>query len=189
MLELARLRVTEAGLAQLVQLARVDVREIDWETRFALALWPLNGFLHLPARADQGLALAKVQRALLPGGFLVIDVPNPHVSFTPDSDSHLVVRRTVRTPEGDLVTSMVSTCTNLARQVQEMTLCYDTVGHLDGVVRRTVVEMDLRFVYRYEMEGLLREAGFVLDGVHGSYDLDPYESDSGLMLFVAHTPS
>ena len=77
--------------------------------------------------------------------------------------------------------------TDLANQVQEMTLFYDTVGYQDGVVRRTVAEMDLRFVYRYEMVGLLEQAGFEVDAVHGSYDLDPYESDSGIMLFVAHT--
>jgi hypothetical protein len=143
--------------------------------------------LHLPERADQVRALCNVQRALLPGGFLIVDLPNPHVTFTPQSDDHLLVRRTIQTPQGDLVTSTVSTRTDLANQVQQMTLFYDTVGCQDGVVRRTAAEMVLRFVYRYEMEGLLEEAGFEVDAVHGSYDLDPYESDSAIMLFVAHT--
>jgi hypothetical protein len=165
----------------------VDVRQLLWSERFALALWPLNGFLHLPDRADQGLALRNVQRALLPGSFLIVDLPNPHVAFLPQSDDHLVVRRNVQTAQGDLVTSMVSTCTDLAGQVQQMTLFYDRVGHQDGVVRRTAGHMDLRFVYRYEMVGLLEQAGFEVDAVHGSYDLDPYEGDSAIMLFVAHT--
>jgi hypothetical protein len=37
------------------------------------------------------------------------------------------------------------------------------------------------------MAGLLRETGFELDAVYGSYELDPYESDSSILLFVAHT--
>jgi hypothetical protein len=68
-----------------------------------------------------------------------------------------------------------------------MTLFYDTVRCQDGVVRRTAAEMELRFVYRYEMASLLEQAGFEVDAVHGSYDLDPYESDSPIMLFVAYT--
>jgi len=187
MLELAQARVQEAGLGDRVDLEHLDVREMAWSERFALAIWPLNGFLHLSERTDQALALRKVQRALLPGGFVIVDLPNPHVAFAPQSDDHLVVRRSFQTVQGDLVTSLVSTRTDLARQVQRMTLFYDTVGCQDGLVRRTAVEMELRFVYRYEMVGLLQEAGFEVDAVHGSYDLDPYESDSPIMLFVAHT--
>jgi SAM-dependent methyltransferase len=188
MLELARARVAEAGLGERVQLHHLDVLEMAWPARFALAVWPLNGFLHLPDRAAQARALSNVHRALLPGGFVIVDLPNPHVAMSPLSDDHLVVRRTVRTPQGDVVTSLVSTRTDLASQVQQLTLFYDSVGCQDGLVRRTAAEMDLRFVYRYEMTGLLEQAGFAVDAVHGSYDLDRYESDSPIMLFVAHSP-
>jgi SAM-dependent methyltransferase len=189
MLELAQGRVAEAGLGQRVQLHHMDVLELAWPARFALALWPLNGYLHLPHRAAQARALRNVHRALLPGGFLLVDLPNPHLAMNPLADDHLVVRRTVRSPQGDVVTSVVSTRTDLASQVQRMTLLYDSVGRQDGTVRRTVAEMDLRFLYRYEMVGLLEQAGFAVDAVHGSYDLDPYESDSPIMLFVAHSLS
>jgi SAM-dependent methyltransferase len=187
MLELARARATEAGLGERVQLFHLDVLDMTWSARFALAVWPLNGFLHLLDRDAQARALRNVHRSLLPGGFVVVDLPNPHVAMSPLSDDHLVVRRTVRTPQGDAVTSLVSTRTDLASQVQRMTLWYDSVGCQDGLVRRTVAEMDLRFVYRYEMCGLLEQAGYEVDAVHGSYDLDPYESDSPIMLFVAHS--
>ena len=187
MLELAGARVAEAGLGAKVRLEHLDVRDMAWSERFALAIWPLNGFLHLPSRTDQALALAKVRQALLPGGFVVVDLPNPHVAFAPQSDDQLAIRRSVQTAQGDLVTSLVSTRTDLADQVQHMTLLYDTVGCQDGIVRRTAAQVELRFVYRYEMAGLLEQTGFEVDAVHGSYDLDPYESDSPIMLFVAHT--
>lgn len=187
MLELAWARMAEQGLGDRIRLEHMDVREMAWSEQFALAIWPLNGFLHLSSRADQALALEKVQRALLPGGFVVVDLPNPHVAFTPQSDDQLIVRRSIQTEQGDRVMSVVSTRTDLANQVQQMTLLYDAVGCQDGVVRRTAAEMELRFVYRYEMAGLLDQAGFEVDAVHGSYDLDPYESDSPIMLFVAHT--
>jgi SAM-dependent methyltransferase len=186
MLALARLHAMDAGLGEKVDLKLMDVRTFRIEHRFSLAIFALNGFLHLTSVADQLAALRSVHRALLPGGFLIVDVPNPHESFTPDMDGLFLLRRRFRSEEGSLVTSMVSTHTDLATQVQEMTLTYDEVG-ADGRVQRTAVEMELRFVYRYEMEILLRQAGFKLDAVYGSHDLELYESDSETMLFVAYT--
>jgi SAM-dependent methyltransferase len=191
MLALARAHVLEAslaetGLEQRICLEQADVRAIEWVDRFALAIYPLNGFLHLTTVSEQLSALRKIHRALLPGGFLIVDLPNPHAVLAPDADGQLYVRRHFQSEQGDPITSLVSTRTDLANQVQDMTLFYDEVG-ADGALRRTAVELELRYVYHYEMAGLLREAGFELDAVHGSYELDPYESDSPIMLFVAHT--
>jgi SAM-dependent methyltransferase len=176
----------EAGLDERVCLEQADVRALEWVERFPLAIYPLNGFLHLTTVSDQLSALHRIHRALLPGGFLIVDLPNPHAVLAPDAGGQLYLRRHFCSEQGTPITSLISTRTDLANQVQEMTLLYDEVG-ADGIVRRTAVELELRYTYRHEMAGLLRETGFELDAVHGSYDLDPYESDSSIMLFVAHT--
>jgi hypothetical protein len=36
------------------------------------------------------------------------------------------------------------------------------------------------------MASLLREAGFQVDAVYGSYDLEPYDADGDIMLYVAY---
>ena len=179
-------RLPDAGLEQRICLVETDVRHIEWVDRFALAIYPLNGFLHLTTVADQLSALRKIHRALLPGGFLIVDLPNPHAVLAPDADGQLYLRRHFQSEQGTPILSLVSTRTDLANQSQELTLLYDEVGG-DGTVRRTAVELELRYPYRHEMAGLLRETGFALDAVYGSYELDPYESDSPIMLFVAHT--
>jgi hypothetical protein len=166
-------------------LERVDVRTLDWAARFALAFYPLNGFLHLTTVADQLTALRAIHRALLPGGFLLVDLPNPHTVFSPAADGQLYVRRHFLSAQGQAITSLISTQTDPAEQIQQVTLVYDETG-AEGIVRRTTVEMELRFVYRYEMVGLLCQTGFEVDSVYGSYDLDPYEGDSPIMFFVAH---
>ena len=185
MLELARERAERAGVQDLVQLENRDVRTLSLPARFSLAIFPLNGFLHLPATQDQLDALASIRRALLPGGLLIVDLPNPHAILAPDRDGQMMVRRRFRLPGGGGATSWTTTRTDMASQVQHLYLSYD-VPQVDGDVRRTSVEMDLRFVYRYEMEGLLRESGFVLDDVYGNYELDPYQDGSESMLFVAY---
>jgi SAM-dependent methyltransferase len=191
MLALARSHIARSGLKERscpgsIALEEIDVRAIEWTNRFALAIFALNGFLHLTTETDQLAALHAIHRALLPGGFVLIDLPNPHTVFTPAADGQLCVRRCFHSEHGRPITSLISTQTDLAEQLQHMALFYDEVD-TDGLIHRTAVEMELRFVYRYEMANLLQQTGFRVDAVYGSYDLDPYESDSSIMLFVAHT--
>ena len=187
MLSLAQSHAAKAGLTERIRFEYGDVRTCSFEPRFALAIYPLNGFLHLATRKEQKSTLHNIYRALLPGGFLIIDLPNPHTVCTTQIDGQLVLRRRFQSPEGNTICSLSSTQTDLAAQTQQTTLFYDEVDNT-GTVHRTTVEMSLRFVYCYEMIGLLEQTGFQVDAVYGSYDLDPYESDSPEMLFVAYKP-
>ena len=187
MLALARAHVEDAGLSERARLELTDVRTLAYESQFALAIYPLNGFLHLLTVEDQLDALRSAHRALLPGGFLIVDLPNPHAVFAPLTDGQLLLRRRFTSPPGHMITCLASTRTDLAEQRQYLTLLYDEVD-TDGVIHRTTVETELRFVYRYEMAALLVQAGFVVDAVYGSYDLDPYQADSDQMIYVAYRP-
>ena len=55
----------------------------------------------------------------------------------------------------------------------------------EGVVRRRQIPFSLRFVYRYEMELLLRASGFTVETVYGSYELESFHRSSPRMIFVA----
>lgn len=187
MLQLARDRVKQAGVDTLVRLDLADVRTLALSERYSLAIFPLNGFLHLLTVRDQLDALRCIHGALLPGGLLIVDLPNPHVVLAPDRDGQILLRHRFLSPDAGSVCSWTTTRTDMAVQTQHLTLSYDETRP-EGSLRRTTVEMDLRFVYRYEMEGLLRASGFVVDDVYGSYDLDPYLDESENMVFVAYRP-
>jgi hypothetical protein len=75
-----------------------------------------------------------------------------------------------------------------ARQLQHETHIYDRLA-ADGTVQRQVTEVDLRFTTRYEMEGLLREAGLELDQVYGDFDLSPSDEYSEYLITVARKPA
>ncbi|KPV49296.1 methyltransferase type 12, partial [Kouleothrix aurantiaca] len=55
----------------------------------------------------------------------------------------------------------------------------------DGRVRRSVLPFPMRWLYRFGLEHLLARAGFALEAVYGSYELDEYDSTSDLLLAVA----
>jgi hypothetical protein len=82
-----------------------------------------------------------------------------------------------------MVSKFVSTEADRARQVQRVTHIYEE-WHSAGS-RRRLAAFELRYVHRYEMELLLKQAGLKLEGAYGSYDLEPYESDSPRMISVA----
>jgi SAM-dependent methyltransferase len=187
MLALASRRAEERGLLDRVRLEQVDVRRMAFPAPFALILFPLNGFMHLLTVDDQQAALNNACRALLPGGILVIDLSNPHVIVNPQSDGQLLLRRRFRGAQGNAAASYAVAQTDLAEQRQRVTLLYEETDS-QGLVRRTTVDTVLRFVYRFEMAHLLERAGLAVDAVYGSYDLDPYEAGSDLMLFVGYRP-
>ncbi|MBN1583075.1 MAG: methyltransferase domain-containing protein [Anaerolineae bacterium] len=225
MLDIARARVHEAGLSDHIQLLRQDVCTLDLENQFALVVFSLNGFLHLLTAQAQRAALHNMARALLPGGILIVDVPNPHTVFTTRQDGKDILRSHFSLPQGGKAFCFVNARTDLAAQIQHITLTYDQVadegksfdpspdgsalgtpafgtsepnamtpaqGIQDlaaaGLARRTRIDLDVRFVYRDEMVGLIEQAGLQVDAVYGSYDLDPYEAGSHVMLFVAYRP-
>jgi len=65
-----------------------------------------------------------------------------------------------------------------------VTFIYDEIFP-DGRNQRTVAPFRMRYLHRFEGELLLRLAGYELEQLYGSYDLDPFESDSERMIFVA----
>ncbi len=187
MLSLARARAAASGIAKMVQLEEADVCALTFQDQFALVLYPLNGFLHLLTAEDQLAALRCAYRALMPGGFLIVDLPNPHAVFDPRTDGQVYLRRRFSSLEGQAIASFTQAQTDLAAQRQLLTVWYDETDG-EGSVRRTMVETELRFVYRHEMALLLQEAGLALDAVYGTYELDAYDASSELMLVVAYRP-
>jgi len=55
-----------------------------------------------------------------------------------------------------------------------------------GLIRRTTFPFQMRFLFRNEVELLLRLAGFELEAVYGSYDLEPYGEGAEKMIVVAN---
>lgn len=163
-----------------------DVRAFSLPERFALALIPMNSFMHLETPADQLAALDRLYLHLRPGGLLIIDLfnPDPHELV---ADQNVLVHAKTFEVEGHTVQKYVLRRTDWATQIHYVEFVYDEIGS-DQVLRRTVLPFTMRWVYRYEMQYLLAQAGFVLDSVYGSYELDAYTSDSDRLIAVARRP-
>jgi len=185
MLAAARAKLEAAHLAGRVTLVQGDMRDFELSTRFALAFIPINTFMHCYDMHQQLACLRCVRRHLESGGQLVVDVFHPDSQVLVESDGRLMSEGAVINPQtGHTVHRLYTRRLDVATQTQHITFIMDEIDSI-GTVRRTLFPFRLRFVYRYEMELLLHVAGYTLEAVYGSYDLEPFDSHSEKMIFVA----
>jgi SAM-dependent methyltransferase len=185
MMEVAQAKVDDAGLDDQISLVQADMREVNLPQQYRLAFIAINSFMHLLTMEDQLDALRAWRKLLLPGGLLVIDVDNPDPRHLLEADGRLDLQGRWFDPDtGATVLKHMSRTLDAARQLQHVLFIYDEVFP-DGQMRRTLAPFQARYLYRYEGELLLNKAGFTPEQVYGSYDLDPYGSDSERMIFVA----
>lgn len=186
---LARLRAKLAAekpeVAERVRPVLTDMRQLDLGEEVPLAIIPFNTFMHLLTKEDQQTALGKAHLHLSPGGMLVVDIASPYLFLLATAVETMTLQRELHDPEtGRAIHKFVSTQFDHANQIQRLLIVYDEVAE-DKTVKRTAIPVNLRYVFRFEMELLLERAGFHMERVYGSVDLDPLDLDSERMIFVA----
>jgi ubiquinone/menaquinone biosynthesis C-methylase UbiE len=181
----AMLALARRKLADRAQLIEGDMRTLALPGRYALIIVSINTFMHLLTTADQLAALTNLARHLAPAGRLIVDLPAGDELVHQDPDARLTLEQTFFDPDtGHRVIKLVASRVDWARQRQEVTYVYDELLE-DGEVRRTVVPMTLRHVFRYELVLLLEKAGYSLEALYGDYDLSPYGEGGPRMIAVA----
>ncbi|MCZ7543806.1 MAG: class I SAM-dependent methyltransferase [Anaerolineae bacterium] len=174
MLKRAQARLAaEADLAARVAFHETSITEYESDTRFGLAVVAYNGFMHLRAQVDQLAALRHIAAALRDDGLLVIDLPNAGEAYATHDEISLVFERTFTDPEtGHLVMQQSVSQIDRAAQTLSVTWIYDAIDD-EGVVRRTLVPLELRYTFAAEMDLLLKQAGLERLQLYGDYDRSP----------------
>jgi len=185
LLAVARYKIAAAGLQQRITLVQADMRDVRLPRRFRLAFVAINSFMHLLTTEDQLQALHCWRELLTADGLLILDLFQPSPQGLLEADGHLTLDRQWQDSQtGATVLRQTSRTLNLAEQTLDVTFIYDEILS-DGGVRRSLAPFQMRYLHRFEAELLLRLAGYELEHVYGTYELDPLESDSERMILVA----
>lgn len=190
MLTRAKERITAAGLTT-VQLFQADMRDLSplqTET-YRCAIVSLNGFLHLPDRPAQQQALRELHRVLQTGGLLLLDLLHPTPEQLRALDQPFTHDGTWMISERSRLDRFARRTVHPAEQTITTTLFYDRTDLATGRVTRQIASYTLRYIHRYELELLLESAGFAVEALYGSYELDPLQDDSPMMFVVAQRRS
>lgn len=190
MLTRAQAAVDAAGVSAQVTLVQDDMRSLNrvQKEHFALAFSAINSFLHLTTQEDQLAALGAIQRALVPGGVLLLDLFPPHPDILNDYDGRLIHAGVYTDPaDGSRIDKFSTTVLDPAEQRMETVFFYDRL-HINGRFERVAAPFTFRYVGRYELQLLLERAGYVDIAFQGSYDMAPFSAESERMIAIARRP-
>jgi hypothetical protein len=144
--------------------------------------------MHFETPADQALVLDRAFHHLIAGGILALDLFHPHPDCLAPAGGELVLEKVLIDPEtGDSVLKLVARQTDYAQQIVHTTFLYDHVDS-QGAVTRTMRTFPMRYLHRSEAEQMLLAAGYVIEGIYGTYDADEYADCSDRMLILARRP-
>ena len=162
----------EPETAARARFVRGNMADFDLGEQFALAIIPFRAFLMLLTIEDQRSALGSIRRHLRPGGGLIIDIFDPRLDLL--AETRFTPRREVPAmthPEtGNVVSVTVLERENdhVRQRLFERWRFTETAP--DGtLVRDEEEQLELRWIFRYEMRHLLELCGFVIEEEFSDY--------------------
>lgn len=190
MLERARQRALDAGVAERVELAHDDMTacRLPRAGSYGLAFIALNSIMLLTGRRAQAAAVATLARHLAPGGVAAVDVWLPSSDDLARFDGRLGLEYVRREPErGWLVTKLASAGLDAAAQSVDLVTIFEE-GPAGEPARRWVREDRLRLVSADELVAFTEDAGLVVEEIAGDYGLSPLGPGSERVVVVARKP-
>ncbi len=182
----AQAKVDAADFGEQAVLVRADMRSFSVSrTDFDMAFIPTNTFMHCLTLTDQQATLTAAYNHLRPGGWLVLDVYHPYPPALAEADGRLeFAGQFTDAVTNHTVQWFSSRQLQLDEQLQQVTFLLDDMDDT-GIVRRHTLAFPMRYVHRFEMELLLKGAGFAVKEIMGDYDQSLFYAESPRMIFLA----
>lgn len=185
MLQRARQKAEEAGVAGRIRFIQGDMRRFALERSFPLIMIPFRSFLHLLHLKEQMNALTCIRNHLTPGGKLVLNVFVPKVNDLYEENEKMSLRGIYPLENGEQVLMWDYTRYDHFQQLAEVTRTYERVAP-DGRLKEKVVgRFTLRYIYPVELHHLLRLNGFKVIERYGSFAKTPFDQHSTELIVVA----
>lgn len=166
MLDGARARAEQEGVADLLDLRQDDMRTFTVEEPVELVYCPFRSLLHLPTWQEKLAAFRSAFAALRPGGRFAWNafVFSPFVAARNDgewSEQNGIRHRVDHDPADNRVDVTIA----------------------DGA------SVSLWWATRSEWEGLIATAGFEVEALYGGFARQPFDRTSGEFVWVARRPA
>ena len=183
MLERARQRFDRLGIhATLFEQPLENMRIVG---RYRTIIIGLDSFGLLLERDDQLAALRAAHDHATHDGRLIIDLANGNLRGSSEPAEELLHDLTMPDPDtGRPITKFVLRRPKPAEQLDELMFFYDEQD-ARAYLRRSMVELKLRWFTRFELELILQTAGWHADEVYGDYELTPFGPSSERLIVVA----
>lgn len=185
---LARLRQKAAVLGLNPTLHQANMASFRLSRPYALIMIPFNAFVHNLTADDQLACLQSSRDQLQPGGLLVFDTCFPGQQWIGAPSGTRVFEGEIKHPETGLPVRMWDTRT--FDRVNQLQHSFNEIEILDAggnVIATHPSKTTLRWIYRSEMELLLRMTGFARWEILGDFNGRPLVKETDSMIVKAWT--
>jgi SAM-dependent methyltransferase len=183
---LQRLRSKAAALGLSPRLHRADMSDFSLPRRFALVMIPFNAFIHNMTQAGQIRCLALCREHLRPGGMLAFDTFFPSLEYVSQAQNTRVLEGEAPHPTTGLPMRMYDTRRlDRVEQLQHSLNEFELLAADGSVAAVHRSQCSGRFIYKQEMELLLRVAGFARWEICGGFDRRPLTREDDAMIVLA----
>jgi len=172
-LEIAAAEARQAGVA--VEWMALDMRALDFEGRFDAVYSYFTSFGYYSDEENE-MVLARIARALKPGGRLLLDMANRDWGVT-----HPAQRTWSQREDGALLMEELTIDLKTSRVISRLTL-------IESQGARVTKEFELRVYTCAELTALLRRHGLTVREVWGGADRSEYSTESRRLILLAEKP-
>jgi len=183
---LNKLRAKAAAQNLSSRLHQSDMSEFSLPRRYALVMIPCNSFVHNMTQEAQISCLKCCREHLLPGGELVLDTSFPSLEIIGAPQNARILEGELPHPETGLPMRLYDTRTfDRVAQVQHSVNEIELLDADRNVQTTHRSEVRGRYIYKHEMELLLRVAGFPRWQIYGDFDCRPLTCENDAMIVKA----
>ena len=168
-----------------------DMRSFQIDESFGLIVIPGHAFQNLVPLQDQVACLASAAQHLSPDGLLVIHLDHQNPAWLGEIEGEKagvfeVGCEFVHPGTGHTVRTLNAWSYDRASQTATLQTIWDVASDREKVEERIESgPIELHFIFRYEMELLLQQCGFEVEGLYGDFHHSSLTSDSSEMIWIA----
>lgn len=182
LLDIARKKVKNS-FASKTHFVRADMRDFNLSIKFNLAIIANNTFLHLLSEYDQRSALTNIIHHLSEKGILVIDIFNPDQKML-GQDAYFFKNNQPIKHENSLI--IVSSYGKTIFDKQMIRVRKRYIEYKNGIkVNEITWSFYLRYMYKDELEDLLKAIGFKVIKTLGDYLGASWNANSKRIIIIA----
>lgn len=168
-----------------INLLQKDMKAFRFPNKFHLIILAFNSLLLATTPEDQKKIISHAFKHLIPGGRLFVCAINPNREWFREHVSAVKYYGTwIYQKTGKPFDRFYSNINDSLHNLMTFSLFYDHINE-DKSVKREKNPITLRYLYSFELQHLLENAGFIITKLLGDYEGEVFSPASPLMIFEA----
>ena len=172
-----------------VVVVEADMRSFELPQRFPLVIAPFRAFLHNVTEEDQLACLGRVRAHLRAQGSFLFNIFHPSLEFMSQNAGPLTAvwraRGVFKQPDGGYIVRSEATRYDTVQRRLESLHRYEECNADGTVVRISINNLELAYLYPSDVERLLRQADFASVHIAGSFAGRPFAHDADELVVEA----